>query len=89
MAVSADSRLIATGSSDRKIKIWRAETGGSLFKIKHEPAGWEDYRETPVLCLNFSRARDMLVSGSEDGTIKLWKLDGAKACACLVDACVL
>jgi WD40 repeat protein len=30
--------------------------------------------EEPVLCLNFSRDSEMLVSGAQDGTIKVIKI---------------
>lgn len=30
--------------------------------------------ETSILCLSFSRDSEMLISGSKDGKIKVWKI---------------
>ena len=64
LAVSADSKLIATGTGDRTIYIWHADTGERAYKIKHEPMDWEDYSKVCVQCLEFRKVGDLLVSGS-------------------------
>ncbi|MCB8750941.1 WD40 domain-containing protein [Planktothrix agardhii] len=60
--------LIASGSQDKTIKLWKPD--GSLWKtlIGHEGG---------IIGLAFSPRHPLLASASGDKTIKLWKTDGS------------
>jgi WD40 repeat protein len=64
VAFRADSRLLATGGSDKTVKIWDAGTGRRLLTL----AGHSE----SIGALAFSRDGQRLASGSVDGTILLW-----------------
>ena len=64
---------------ERQLDNIALNTGERAHKIKHEAWDWENYREEPVQCLDFSRAGDLLVSGSGDSTVKVWQLGSSKA----------
>ncbi|MGL4376110.1 MAG: AAA-like domain-containing protein, partial [Microcoleaceae cyanobacterium] len=66
VAISSDDQLIATGSADKTVKIWKRD--GTLLKtLKH---GGTVYR------VAFSPDSRLLVSGGFDGTLKIWRVDG-------------
>jgi FOG: WD40 repeat len=60
--------LIASGSQDKTVKLWKPD--GSLWKtlIGHEGG---------IIGLAFSPRHPLLASASGDKTIKLWKTDGS------------
>ncbi|UKZ75874.1 hypothetical protein TrVFT333_003570 [Trichoderma virens FT-333] len=64
LAFSADGRYLASGSSDRIIKIWDATTG----KVQQTLKGHSD----EVNSVAFSPDSRYLASGSRDSTIKIW-----------------
>ena len=66
IAIQANDHLIASGSSDRTIKIW--DTKGHLKQTLSGHANW-------VTSLSFSNTGQYLVSASRDGTLRLWKMD--------------
>jgi len=69
IAIQDSDRLIASGSSDRTIKIW--DTKGNLQQTLVGHTNW-------ITSLSFSNDSQYLVSASRDGTIRLWKLDRSK-----------
>ncbi|RHZ61915.1 mitochondrial 37S ribosomal protein uS2m [Aspergillus thermomutatus] len=64
IAFSLDSKMLASGSIDKTVKLWDATTGTLLQTLD----GHLDF----IWTITFSPDRWFLVSGSNDGTIKLW-----------------
>ncbi|MEG4809140.1 AAA-like domain-containing protein [Microcoleus sp. F8-D3] len=64
--VSPDAQLIATGGTDRTVKLWQQD-GTLLHNLQH-PAG--------VFALKFSSDSQRLVTSSVDGNIYLWSREG-------------
>jgi WD40 repeat protein len=65
--ISPDSKLIASGSVDKTIKLWRRD-GTEVATLKGHQA--------IVRSVKFSPDGQLIASGSDDGTVKLWKKDG-------------
>ena len=73
LAVSADDNLVATGSSDRTVKLWKANNLTSpLATLKGHKRG--------VWSVVFSPVDRVVCSSSGDQTIKIWAVDGDFAC---------
>ncbi|MBW4559801.1 MAG: WD40 repeat domain-containing protein [Mojavia pulchra JT2-VF2] len=66
LAMSADGKLLVSGSRDQTIKIWQLETGELLRTLK----GHTD----EVCAIALSPDEQIIASGSADKTIKLWHL---------------
>jgi WD40 repeat protein len=66
LAVSPDSRMLATGGADQMIRLWELPDGRPL-------AQWEGH-EGAVTALAFRLDGRGLVSGASDGVLKLWDL---------------
>jgi WD40 repeat protein/tRNA A-37 threonylcarbamoyl transferase component Bud32 len=66
VAVSPDSKRIASGGLDDAIKIWNLETGELLLTLKGH--------SKPINSLAISPDCQILVSGSDDHTLKVWNL---------------
>jgi WD40 repeat protein len=64
VAISADGKLAATGSSDNTARIWNANNGKELFVLKSHTSGVED--------VAFSPDGKVLATASGDRTVKLW-----------------
>ena len=67
LALSPDSKYIASSSSDCSIKIWSRETGYLLRTLT-------GYLKS-INTITFSPDGLFLVSGSSDGIIKIWRCD--------------
>jgi len=63
IAMQPNDQLIASGSSDRTIKIWDSQ--GNLCQVLSGHTNW-------VTSLSFSSRGKYLVSASRDGTIRVW-----------------
>jgi WD40 repeat protein len=64
LAISADGKLLVSGSWDQTIKIWQLETGQLLHTLK----GHRDR----VYAIALTPDGQIIASGSADKTIKLW-----------------
>jgi WD40 repeat protein len=72
LAISDDSKWIASGSADGKIQLWDLKTQ----KLVHSFLG----HKTGVysMSLVFHPSRQTLISGGDDGTIRIWDLQTGK-----------
>ena len=58
------SSRIVTGSHDRTLKVWDADTGEELLTLEGHTG--------PVMSVCFSPGGDRIISGSSDNTIRFW-----------------
>jgi hypothetical protein len=64
VAVSPDGRTIVSGSDDRTVKVWEAESGRLLRSLEGHTGG--------VNAVAVSPDGRTIVSGSDDRTVKVW-----------------
>jgi len=70
IAFSPDSKILASGSSDRTVKLWDCQTGQCLFTfVGHTGA---------VISVAFSPDGRTIASCSGHSTIKLWDIESKK-----------
>ena len=79
IAWTPDGKQIASASQDQTVKLWDA-AGGNLvreFKAYDEKAFPKGHRNQ-VFCLAFSKDGQLLATGGQDRSVKLWKVaDGS------------
>jgi WD40 repeat protein len=66
VALSPDGQIIANGSKDQTIGLWKLRTGEKIRTL------WG--HTSAVIALAISPDGEIVASGSEDSTIKLWQL---------------
>jgi len=67
VAFDSTGRRIATGGTDRSVRVWETETGRMLMEFR-------GHREK-VYAVAFSPDGSLLVSGANDNTIRIWDLE--------------
>ena len=70
LSVSPDGRRMATGSWDRTVKVWDAETGAALVTLQGHTSS--------VNGVSFSPNGQRIASASADGTVKVWDARSGK-----------
>lgn len=81
LALSSDGRMLVSGGRDKTLKVWNLNTGGSYNSMSPTSRAIGDglmYTLTghseSINAVAISSNGQILVSGSEDNTIKLWDL---------------
>jgi WD40 repeat protein len=75
VAITRDGRHIASGASDRTVRVWHAQSGSEMACLRGH--------ERPVDCVAFSPDGGSLASGSWDWTVRLWDVPTGTQVACL------
>ncbi len=74
LAFSSDSRILANPTRKETIKLWDVATGDEICTLPGHPSSrWYNRRRFSSSSIAFSRYGNVLVSGGEDGTIKVWQ----------------
>lgn len=75
----ADGTLIATGSSDHKVRLWNSVSGDLVCELQDQ-CGHSDSVRSVSFCFDGL----MLCSGSSDKTVRVWDVTGRKLVHVLV-----
>ncbi|WP_341525448.1 serine/threonine-protein kinase [Nostoc sp. UHCC 0302] len=70
VAFSPDGKILATGSDDNTIKLWKVSTGQLISTLSDH--SWS------VVAVAFTADGETLISASWDKTIKLWRVSTAE-----------
>lgn len=81
VAFSADGAFLATASNDSTLTVWqltKAEASESLYAEKSWSVPLSHGESIWVLALTFSPDNQLLASGGDNGTIKLWQVNNGE-----------
>ncbi|KAK2670513.1 hypothetical protein RAB80_012935 [Fusarium oxysporum f. sp. vasinfectum] len=70
VSFSENSKILASGSNDRTVRLWLADSGQCLWELHGH--------ERPIVSVTFSQDSKLLASVSEDGDAQLWSVDSGK-----------
>jgi len=82
VAFKSDGRLLASGGEGGSVRLWDPATGGLVREMTRAHGLWRRVRgltrgiptgyRSPVRAVAFAPGGGVVVSGSEDGTVRLW-----------------
>jgi WD40 repeat protein len=78
IAISPDGELIASGSTDKTIRLWSLRTGELLYTWMGRSLRFWQGHQDQITALVFSPNSQVLISSSADGTIKQWDLNSGE-----------
>lgn len=70
--ISADDKIIATGSADRTVRLWSAPSLTPIATLRGHRRG--------VWCVRFSPVDRVICSAAGDATIKIWSVSDDYSC---------
>jgi WD40 repeat protein/energy-coupling factor transporter ATP-binding protein EcfA2 len=70
VSFNANGEILASGSSDGNIKLWKTSNGKLIKTFPRLPKNAE------IQTINFNKDGTVIASGSNDGIVRLWNLNG-------------
>jgi len=77
VAFSPDGQILASGSLDNSIKLWKVKTG-TLISTLGDGIFFSEGHKKAVNSVAFTKDGKQLVSGGADKTVKIWEINTGK-----------